>query len=148
MIRNLPSVSSLSSSDSVALDSASLGADAKATISTLTTYLQSQLNATGGFVSAYLTPATGFSTTVSPPVPGENVALLLTPAGTLATGTVVLPSAPAHGQEISVSTTNTITALTVSGNGYTVSGAPTTMGAATPWRVRFDGVLNLWFKAG
>jgi hypothetical protein len=139
-IRNLSAVSAVTSSDSVAIDSASLGGDARATLTTLLTWLQLQLQATGGFVSLYNTPLTGFSYTVAPPVAGENCYVLLTPAGTLATGTVVLPASPVHGQEVLVASTQTITSLTVT----TASGAPTTMGASTPWKVRYDGVLGTW----
>lgn len=139
-IRNLPSTSTVTSSDSVAIDSVSLGGDAKSTLTTILVWLQSQLNATGGFVSLYNTPVTGFSYTVAPPVAGENCYVLLTPAGTLAAGTVVLPTSPVHGQEVLVASTQTITSLTVT----TASGSPTTMGASTPWKVRYDAVLGTW----
>jgi hypothetical protein len=145
-INNLPTVSAVASGDAVALFSAALGGDAKATLPTFIAYVQAQLQATGGFVSLYSTPATGFTYTVTPPVAGENCFVLLTPAGTLATGAINLPTAPVHGQEVLVHSTQTITALTLSGGTYGVSGAPTTMGAATPWKVRFDGVLNAWYR--
>lgn len=144
-IRNLTTVSAVTASDLIPLASASLGSDAVATPATLAAYLQSLLTASnGGFESKYSTPLTGFSYAITPTTTGESVYLLLTPAGTLATGTITLPSSPVHGQEILVASTQTITALTVSGGSYTAVGAPTTMGATSPFRMRYDGVLQTW----
>jgi len=144
-IRNLPTVSSVASADLIPLASASLGSDAVVTPATLAAYLQALLTASnGGFESKYNTPLTGFSYQVTPTTTGESVYLLLTPAGTLATGTVTLPVSPVHGQEVLVASTQTVTALTVSGGSYTAVGAPTTMGATSPWRMRYDGVLQTW----
>ena len=56
--------------------------------------------------------------------------LVINPAGTLATGTVTMPAAPADGMTISFSSTQIITALTVAGNtGQSIVGNPTTMNA-------------------
>jgi hypothetical protein len=73
---------------------------------------------------SYQTPVTGFSITV-----GDAVyTLLLEPAGVLATGTIVMPANPTDGQVVRFSTTQNITALTVSPNaGQTVKNAPTSM---------------------
>lgn len=69
-------------------------------------------------------PLTGFSLTIGPGV-GY---LVLDPAGTLATGTVTMPAAPADGQTAGVASSQTITALTVSANaGQTISNAVTTL---------------------
>lgn len=70
------------------------------------------------------TPTTGFSITI-----GAGVkTLLLEPAGTLASGTITMPASPIDGQEIRVSSTQSISALTLSGNsGQTISNPPTTL---------------------
>jgi len=144
-IRNLPTVSAVTASDLIPLASALLGSDAGVTPATLAEYLQSLLTASsGGFESKYNTPLTGFSYQITPTTTGEPVYLLLTPAGTLATGTITLPSSPVHGQEVLIASTQTVTALTVSGGSYTAVGAPTTMGATSPFKMRFDGVLSTW----
>ena len=56
--------------------------------------------------------------------------LVMNPAGTLATGTITMPAAPADGMTISFSSTQQITALTVSANtGQSIVGNPTTLNA-------------------
>ncbi len=69
-------------------------------------------------------PVTGFSITVTT---GVNQ-LILNPAGTLATGTVILPLVALDSQTVKISTMQTITALTISPNaGQTIVGNATTL---------------------
>jgi hypothetical protein len=49
--------------------------------------------------------------------------LVINPAGTLATGTITMPAAPADGMTITVESTQQVTALTMSGNGGTIVGS-------------------------
>lgn len=148
-INRLPTVSSVTSADLVALFSTSLGNDAAATLATVLTWLQAQLTASGGFTTQYSAPsATGFSVTVAPLTTGGNVYLLLTPVAGYAAGTVVLPASPVDMEEVMVACTQSVTTLTVSGNGYTVNGAPTTLTANAFFRLRHDGVLHTWNRIG
>lgn len=149
-INQLPTVSALQSSDLVPLFSQAIGADTAATLATVLTWLQGELTTGGAHVSQYASPTTGFSVQVVPFVEGGNTFLLLTPAGTLATGSIVLPSTATsdHGQEVLVHTTQAVTALTVNGNGSAVSGAPTTLAAGGFFRLRFDRVLSSWYRIG
>lgn len=150
-IDKLPSASALAGGDYTALFSASLGNDAKATLSTLATWLQSQLTAAGGFVTQYAAPAaTGFTVTIAPTVTGGSVFLLLTPVAGYAAGTITLPAQAScvDGQEVLVSCTQAVTTLTVSGNGSTVNGAPSTLAANAFFRLRFDGVFKAWYRVG
>jgi hypothetical protein len=56
--------------------------------------------------------------------------LVINPAGTLATGTITMPAAPADGMTITFSSTRTITALTVNANtGQSIVSAPTVLPA-------------------
>lgn len=56
--------------------------------------------------------------------------LVINPAGTLATGTITMPAAPADGMTISFSSTQTITALTVNANtGQSIVSAATVLPA-------------------
>jgi hypothetical protein len=74
----------------------------------------------------YQTPTTGFSYTFAA---GTNV-LVMQPAGTLATGTIIMPASPADGMTITISSTQVITALTIQGNtGQSIVGQPTVMNA-------------------
>lgn len=150
-IQNLSKVTSLSSSDLIALFGTSTGADVAATLATLVTWLQSQLTAASGFVTQYAAPnATGFSVTVSPATTGGSVYLLLTPTAGFAAGTITLPAVAScvDGQEVLCNSTQAVTTLTVSGNGATVNGAPTTLAANGFFRLRFDAVLDVWSRVG
>lgn len=150
-IQNLSKVTTLSSGDLIALFSSAVGNDAAATLATLLAWLQSQLSAAGGFVTQYSAPAaTGFNTQVAPATTGASVFLLLTPAGAYAAGTITLPAQASciDEQELLVTCTQAVTALTVAGNGSTVNGAPTTLAANAFFRLRFDGVFKAWYRVG
>lgn len=127
------------------------GADRSMSVTELITLIQASLTTSGSLVTQYAAPAaTGFSVTVSPPEDGASMHLLLTPVAGYAAGTVVLPALAncVHGQEVVVSCTQSVTTLTVSGNGATVNGAPTTLAANAFFRLRFDGVFSAWYRIG
>jgi hypothetical protein len=148
-INRLPKTSSLTGADLLALFSSSLGSDAATTLTTLLTWLQSQLSASGGFTTQYAAPsATGFSVTIAPPATGGSVYLLLTPVAGYAAGTVLMPASAVDEQEVLCACTQVVTTLTVSGNGNTINGAPTTLAAGGFFRMRFDGVLKTWNRCG
>ena len=87
-------------------------------------------------------PVTGFSWTI-----GNNCStLLLKPAGTLATGTVIMPAAPVDGQIARVLSSQTITSLTVSpSSGQAVVGAPSTIGPSAPFSMIYDLASTTWY---
>lgn len=148
-IQNLPAVTSLSLADQVAIASSALGDDARAALSTLVTFIQGQLTATGGYATQYASPnATGFNVAVSPVSTGGNVFLLLTPLAGYAAGTITLPSNPVDAQELLCTSTQAVTTLTVAGNGKTVNGAPAALTAQGFFRLRFDGVNQSWYRVG
>ena len=151
-INKLPTVSTLTTSDLVALFSNSLGNDAAATLGTLLAWLQSQLTASGDFVTQYAAPsASGFTVTVVTPTNGQSMFVLLTPNAGYAAGTIVYPAQATcvDGQELLLTTTQAVTALTTNGNGATaVNGAPTTLAANAFFRMRYDGVLKSWYRVG
>lgn len=90
-----------------------------------------------------LTPLTGFTYNV----PDGVQHLLITPAGTIAAGTVSLPPNPSDNFVFNVSSSQTITALTVTAqSGRTIYGAPTTIGAAAPFEYRYNQAQNAWFR--
>lgn len=89
----------------------------------------------------YATPATGGTVTVNNT---GYVALILNPAGTLATLTVTLPSGPSDGDKISVSSSQIVTGLTM--NGGTIIGALTTMAVGTFASYLFSATASSWFR--
>lgn len=91
----------------------------------------------------YSVPSTGFSITIFNGVRR----LLLDPAGTLATGTVTMPSGPIDGDEVGISTTQTITALTVSGNsGQTIADTVTTLGVGGCVTFKWVAQTSKWYR--
>lgn len=127
------------------------GGDARASITALVALLGGLLGAGSTQVTQYAAPnATGFNVLINPPVPGTSVWLVLTPLAGYAAGTVTLPmvAAAQHGQELHVSCTQAVTALTIAGNGATVNGAPASIAANGFFRMKFDAVLDAWYRAG
>jgi hypothetical protein len=112
-------------------------------------FLSGSITATDQFVTQYAAPSTtGF--TVNILNANNSVWLVLTTTGTLAAGTILLPSVAncVDRQEILVNTTNSVTSLTVGGNGATVTGAPTTLAANAFFRLKFDAVMDVWYRVG
>jgi hypothetical protein len=150
-IDKLSKVTTLSASDLLAAWSGSVGNDVAITLATLLAYLQPLLTASGLYTTQYSAPAaTGFSVAIAPPTTGASVLLLLTPAAGYAAGTITLPAQASciDGQEVLVSCTQSVTTLTVAGNGSTVNGAPTTLAANGFFRLRFDGVFKAFYRVG
>ena len=84
------------------------------------------LDGTNGIIRVFdfQTPVTGFSYTV----PAGVVGTVFIPAGTLATGTIIMPATPADGMTVNLSSTQIITALTLNANtGQTIVNAITTL---------------------
>lgn len=127
------------------------GQDRRMSVDQLATVLQTELTPAGGLITQYAAPnATGFNVAIAPPTDGASMYLLLTPAGAYAAGTVTLPAQALciDGQELLVSCTQAVTALTVAGNGSTVNGAPANLAANGFFRLRFDGVFKAWYRVG
>jgi hypothetical protein len=85
-----------------------------------------KVDGTNGVLQAYdyQVLTTGFTYTFAAGVQ----TLIANPAGTLATGTVTMPASPADGMTITISTTQQITALTLSANtGQSMGGTQTTL---------------------
>ena len=146
-----PSVATLGDADSLRVISAALGVEALAPLSALAAWLRTAAAQPGAMVTQYAAPAaTGFSVAVAPPATGVSVFLLLTPAASYSAGTIILPAPPscADGQQLLVSCTQAVAALTVNGNGSSVNGAPAALAANGFFRMRFDGVLLAWYRVG
>lgn len=152
-IQNLPAVSTVTSADSLAIFSAALGVDARAALAVIAQYLAAQQAVPGAYVTQYASPnATGFvvNITAAGNGLGQNVFLLLTPTAAFAAGTINLPASTilSDGQDLLVTCTQAVNALTVGGNGATVNGAPASLAANGFFRLRYDKVNNSWYRIG
>lgn len=145
-INQLNQVATLSSGDTIPIYSSNNGDTQKVSLTQLVAYILAQLGSVTGLVTQYFSPnATGFTATVSNQT--ANTWLLLTPAAGYAAGTVVLPlkSTSVDQQQVTVSTTQAVTTLTINGNGASVYGAPTTLTAGQSFTLKFDGVNGNWY---
>lgn len=148
-INQLSQMTAVSGGDLLPIYSSSNGDARKLSVSALLSYFQQVFAAPTVATSVY-TPTTGFNITVPTPV-SEQQWMLLQPAGTLAAGTVTLPlnTGVPDGTEVLLTATQTITSLTVAGNGASnVFGAPTTLSAGGFARLRFYQASNSWYRIG
>lgn len=149
-INELSAVAALTASDLVPVFSTANGDARKASITVLAAAIQSLLTASASLLHQFAAPsASGFSVQINDA--DESVWLILTPVAGYAAGTLVLPARAncADGQEIVVNSTQAITgALTISGNGSTVTGAPATLAANGFFRLRFESVTGTWYRIG
>lgn len=102
------------------------------------------------YATQYAAPSsTGFSVQITDGP--DNVHLILTPTAGFAAGTLVLPSVAlvVDKQEVLVNCTQQVTALTVNGNGaVAVTGEPSSLGADDFFRLKYDAILQTWFRVG
>lgn len=148
-INQLSAVDQVQPSDQVPIYSSRNGDARKASMSAIAAFLQSLITSVDDKITQYSAPsATGFSVQINDS--SESVWLVLTPVAGYAAGSIVLPSVAncIDHQEVLINCTQAVTALTVSGNGATVTGAPTTLAANGFFRLRFDGVTDTWYRVG
>lgn len=149
--RNLSNLTSVSGSDSLSIFSSEFGCGARVSVGVLAQYIADLSSPPASYVTQYAAPnATGFSVSIAAAGDGlgQSVWLLLTPTAGFAAGTIVLPGATIlnDGQELLVNTTQAVTTLTITGNGATVYGAPSTLAANAFFRLRYDKVTNGWYR--
>jgi len=145
-INQLPTASTLSSSDNLPIYSSVNGDARKLSLASLISYFQSTFTNTT-YIQNAQTPGDGFS--IALVQDGQYAWLKLLPTGALATGTVILPSpsVAADGQEIIITSTLQITSFTVNGNGATaVYGAPAVLAAEDSFKLKYDLLTTSWFK--
>lgn len=108
--------------------------------------MTAKIDGTNGVLQSYdyQTPATGFSYTFA----AGTQMLFMVPAGTLATGTITMPSAPADGMVITFSSSQQITALTLQGNtGQSISNAVTFLPAKTAVSYVYRLANTTWYPS-
>lgn len=151
-INQLSSTDTLSAGDLLPVWKTNNGDTRKAAMSVLQAYMQNNLTfptATGQaqFVVQYASPvASGFTVTL--PSNSNNQWLILSPTGAFAAGTITFPpiASLADNQEIIITSTQAVTALTISGNGATVIGAPATVAQNGSYRFKYNLLGTAWYR--
>ena len=103
-----------------------------------------KLDGTWGFIDNYdlqVVPS-GFSYTFS-----TYQSLLLTPSGSLASGSITFPLNPVDGMGVRISTTQAVGALTLNGNGATVINPATTLSANQTLTYMYVLSTNRWYAS-
>jgi hypothetical protein len=103
------------------------------------------ISGTNGLLQSYdyQVLTTGFTYTFAA---GTQV-LVMNPAGTLATGTITMPAAPSDGMTVRFSTSQIITALTVSANtGQSIVSAVTTLAAGGGAAYIYRLTNTTWYR--
>lgn len=144
-INQLPSASSLSSSDQLPVYSSSNGDARKASLSTLLAWFRSTF-ADPEFTTVLEAP-TGSGFNIQLAASTESIWLIANPTGAFAAGTITLPPVADcfDGQEIIVTCSQSVTALTVDGNGATVLGEPSALGTGGFFALRFRESQATWY---
>lgn len=106
--------------------------------------------------NTFSTPPTGVITfQYAAPLTGSTIAftnspytqLFINPAGTIATLTLTLPASPADGTYMAFSSVQTITTLTLNGNGHTVVNTPTTLNGGTAGlKYMYSATAGSWLR--
>ena len=115
----------------------------KATLSALRDLLIDSL-VVGKMTTQYSAPS-GFNASVT--VAGDTH-LIFTPVNTGTTLTIVLPSSPSDKAEFLINSTQAVGTVIMDGSGKTVTGAPTSLAANGFFRLKYDGVMGVWYRVG
>lgn len=148
-INQLNAADQVSGSDLLALWSQANGDSRKVSLTNFIAWLNGQQIATqDNKITQYSAPLTGATVQVTDNQ--NSVWLILTPAGTIATLTLKLPlsSNVLDRTEILVNSTQIVTTLSFDANGASILGAPTTLAANGFFRLRFDTVMQTWYRVG
>jgi hypothetical protein len=152
-INQLSSTDTLTAGDLLPIWRANNSDTRKTALSVLTTYLQNALTfpsvGQSQFVVQYAAPvATGFTVTLVST--SNNQWLIMSPLATYATGTITFPpvASVVDNQEILIYSTQIVTALTLAGNGATISGSPGFITAAGALRFKYNALAGSWYRIG
>lgn len=142
-INKLSALDTLTGGDLLAVWATGNGDTRKASLTLLTSYINGQLDLPVDISrSQYAAPTTsGFNVTIQSP----NTWLVLNPTNDFASGAIALPNSVPDLSMISIVTTRSVTAFSVTASGAAVVGAPTTIEANEAFTLRYDGVTNTWY---
>lgn len=140
-INDLSRIDTLANGDLVPVWGTSKGDDRAAAMSVMLDYMQKNLSFPRDKATQREEPAATFSIAVK----ADTSWLLIRPAGAVLTGTVILPSEPKDQDEVTISTTQNITVLTISSNVVTVPRPAGPLDAHHAITMKYDAVVKNWF---
>lgn len=154
-ISDLSAIDDLVAADQLPLYSSANGDVRRASLTALLAFIEDNIAGARPFYTQYSAPSSNFTVTIAATADdadgSENVHLILTPTGTISTGTITLPAVAdcVDGQEVLVNTTQAVTTLTVGANGAgDVIGEPSTLAANAFFRLKYDAATTNWYRIG
>lgn len=136
--------------DQIAVYSSANGDTRRLSLTALAALILEGATSTDDMTTQYSAPsASPFTVAVTDS--DASIWLVLTPTGTMASGTITLPAVAncVDRQEILVNCTQEVTSLTVAANGATaVTGEPSTLAANGFFRLRYDAATSTWYRVG
>ncbi len=149
-INKLTRTDSVAAGDVVPVYVQSQGDARGASMTVISDFVLSNIDISGtDFVTQYALPAaTGFSIQVNDT--SENTHLIISPTGSFAAGTIVLPSFAKliEGQQVMVTITQPLAALTITPNGSSVIGAPAGLSTNQTFVIKYDSTSTTWYMVG
>jgi hypothetical protein len=123
--------------------------DYRAGAGTVASYVNSLVEQNPAIVAdtiQYASPSTSFTFTLTNN--GVSTWLAVTPLNTIPSGTIILPQVgvATAGQEILVTTTQSIGAFFINANGASVNGAPTSLNADECFKLKFEPISKVWYR--
>lgn len=144
-INQLPVLDQLSSGDQLPVYSPVNGDARRVSITSLLDFFQGNF-ADPDYLTIINAPTnSGFNLQLGAQT--QSLFLILNPSGAFAAGTITLPPVAScfDGQEILVASSQSISALTVAGNGATLIGAPGALGIGGFFTIRFNRLQSSWY---
>jgi hypothetical protein len=150
-IDQLSQAGAISDADELALFSKANGDTRKVTAPQLAAYVLEAIEGTPDeTIYSMTTDGSSFTVAVLPTTPGGSAWAQISLSIPAPAGTIILPGIDdrAHGQEVLVTCTRAVAALTVAGSGAAVAGAPASLAANGFFRLRFDNISSTWYRIG
>lgn len=144
-ISQLSAVTALATGDQIVVWSSSNGDTRKASLTTLLSFFEAQFAAPGFETQTNAPTSSGFNLQLTAST--ESIWAVVNPTAAFAAGTITLPPVTDafDGQQILFTCSEAITALTVAGNGATVTGEPTALGTGGFFSLRFNDAQSTWY---
>ena len=144
-INQLSKLDKVNAGDLVPVWATNKGDDRAAAISVLQTYMQDNLTFPRDKATQTEEPnASGFTIQVN----STTSWLLLKPTAAFGAGTITLPAEPIDKDQITISTTETITSLTINSTVVTIPRPAAALNAHTAITMKYDAVSKNWYVAG
>jgi len=142
-INQLSPVDTLQGGDNFPVYDTSNGDARKVSANVLLQYFQSTF-ANPQYEVSYSTP-TGSGFVILLPTSSSSQWMICSPTGPFAAGTFTMPASPFDGKEVILTVTESVTALTINGNGATVAGAPGGLDGDSTLRFRYNETNDTWY---